>query len=452
MASINLVGVLRDPTGEFSYKNKIRFTHNTTTGQTLKGFSSVYAVEVDGAYDIDLEYGNVLIETFDVINMRWISNGVLTINSDTPATDLPSLLGITTPATNADLLVFQVLVADAEIAATESEAAQLAAEAAAQGYADITGGMIVRRADDNGNYNVMLKIPMFTLDAVNTKLGTSMGTGPHPAFIRPNGSVMTHFEYGVYLASNDGSNNPVSEAFKDPYVNVSYDTALAKCAAMGAGWHLANNAEWAAIALLCQMNGWNVLGNTNDGRSHSEQYQSGVRADGLQPGDSAGDARTFTGSGPLSWRHNNAINGIADLVGNVWEWQDGFKQVEGQIVVAERNGAAEVDWVAQAAWYNGDSKLANAKTSDASFSVTWIDQQKDANYIANPLLQSLLIEPIPELQTATGILYCSNTMTGFPRRGGYWDHGSDAGLGALVLHSSRTYSFSSIGFRPAFFE
>ena len=200
------------------------------------------------------------------------------------------------------------------------------------------------------------------------------------------------------------------------------------------------------------MNGWNVLGNTNDGRSHAEKYQTAVRADGLQPGDATGRARTLTGSGPLSWRHNNAINGIADLVGNVWEWQDGFKQVEGQIVVAERNGAAEVDWVAQAAWYNGDSKLANAKTSDASFSVTWIDQQKDANYIANPLLQSLLIEPIPELQTATGILYCNNTMTGFPRRGGDWYHGSNAGLGALDLYSSRGGAGSGSGFRPAFFE
>ena len=385
--------------------------------------------------------------------MRWISSGVLTINSDTPATDLPSLLGITTPATNADLLVFQALVADAELAATESESAQLAAETAAQAYADITGGMIVRRVDDNGNYNVMLKIPMFTLDAVNTKLGTSMGTGPHPAFIRPNGTVMTHFEYSVYLASNDGSNNPVSEAFKEPYVGVSYDTALAKCAAMGAGWHLANNAEWAAIVLLCQMNGWNVLGNTNDGRSHSEQYQSGVRADGLQPGDSAGDARTFTGSGPLSWRHNNAINGIADLVGNAWEWQDGFKQVNGQIVVAERNSAAEVDWVAQAAWYNGDNKLANAKTTDnTGISVAWLDQQKDANYITNTLLQSLLIEPIAELPTATGQLYCNNTLAGFPLRGGAWRRGSVAGLGALNLSSLRTGSGSNVGFRPAFFE
>jgi len=40
MASITLSGVLRDPTNEFAYKNKIRFTHVTTTGQTIKGFRS----------------------------------------------------------------------------------------------------------------------------------------------------------------------------------------------------------------------------------------------------------------------------------------------------------------------------------------------------------------------------------------------------------------------------
>jgi len=43
-------------------------------------------------------------------------------------------------------------------------------------------------------------------------------------------------------------------------------------------------------------------------------------------------------------------------------------------------------------------------------------------------------------------------MTGFPRRGGYWARGSNAGLGALDLGSSRAASGSSIGFRPAFFE
>jgi hypothetical protein len=28
---------------------------------------------------------------------------------------------------------------------------------------------------------------------------------------------------------------------------------------------------------------------------------------------------TLAGSGPLSWRHDNTLAGIADLVGNVWE-------------------------------------------------------------------------------------------------------------------------------------
>jgi len=151
MASINLTGILRDPTGEFSYRNKIRFTHNTNTGQTLKGFRSIHKIEIDGAYDIDLEYGNVLIETHDYLNKCWISNGVITINSDTPATDLPSLLGITTPATDADLLVFQALVEDANQYAQDAEISAVAA-AASEGvvqsiiddlnYSNITTGLV----------------------------------------------------------------------------------------------------------------------------------------------------------------------------------------------------------------------------------------------------------------------------------------------------------------------
>ncbi len=125
MASLNLTGILRDPTGEFSYKNQIRFTHSTTTGQTLAGFQSIELIEVDGAYDINVEYGNVLIETWDYLKRTWLSHGELTINSETPATDLPTLLGITTPVTDPDLLVIQVLVADAA-----------ASEAAAGGFAD----------------------------------------------------------------------------------------------------------------------------------------------------------------------------------------------------------------------------------------------------------------------------------------------------------------------------
>jgi len=60
MASINLTGVLRDSTGEFSHLNKIRFTHTTTTGQTLKGFRSVHVIAENGYYDIDVEYGECI--------------------------------------------------------------------------------------------------------------------------------------------------------------------------------------------------------------------------------------------------------------------------------------------------------------------------------------------------------------------------------------------------------
>jgi hypothetical protein len=455
MASINLTGVLRDPTGEFSNRNKIRFTHNTTTGQTPKGFSSVHTIVSDGSYDIDLEYGNVLIETHDALNRRWVSSGVITINSDTPATDLPSLLGITTPATDADLLVFQTLVADAKLAQTSAESAQAAAELAAQAYADMSGGTVISRIDENGNGNVMLKIPAYTLDAVNSKLGINLGTGLHPAFIKPDGTPRTHFEYALYTASNDGNGHPISAPFADPYTTISFDSAKSKCEAMGTGWHLASNAEWSAIVWLCIMNGWlGQHGNTNYGRYHGDTFETAIRQDAAQAGDASGTARTLTGSGPLSWRHNGAISGIADMVGNTWEWQDGFKQVNGQIYVAHRSGMAEDDWIAQAAWYNGDNKLAAVKTAAATgISVTaWSSQQLDANYIANPLLQALLIEPNSATADIVGKLYCNNTITGFPRRGGYWSYGSDAGLGALGLSNGRSDAGNVIGFRPAFFE
>ena len=134
MANINLTGVLRDPTGEFSNLAKVRFTHGTTTGQTIKGFCSTYTIAADGSYDIDVEYGNVFIETQDADCRRWISHGTITINSDTPATDLPTLLGITTPATDEDLLVFQTLAADA---AASAAAAQVSADAAAVSASDL---------------------------------------------------------------------------------------------------------------------------------------------------------------------------------------------------------------------------------------------------------------------------------------------------------------------------
>lgn len=462
MANINLTGILRDPTGEFSYRNQIRFTHNTNTGQTLKGFRSVHDIEVDGAYDIDVEYGNVSVETFDVLNRSWIYHGTFTINSDTPATDIPTLLGITTPATNAELLVFQALAADA--AQDAADAANSAAEAAssASSIPDIpkipieqaSGGMNVYRLDSNGNYNMMVKIPMFTNKVVNDTLGTNWlpESDPHPAFIRPDGTTMPWFEIGMYQASNDGTGKPVSAAYKDPYTTINYDSAKSKCSSMGAGWGLMSNAQWAAVSLWCLMNDYQPLGNTYYGLSHTKNHLAGIRQDGGTNGDASGTARILTGSGPTEFRHNKAEQGISDMVGNVGEWVDGMKIVDGQIFIAETERQAEIDWVAQPAFLDAGNKLNSSKTGAASTSTEWSALGKDASYAQNQLLQQHCVEPTVSTTELNGTFYYNNDGERFPRRGGRWRNVSNAGLGALDLYGARSGTNSDIGFRPAFFE
>lgn len=66
----------------------------------------------------------------------------------------------------------------------------------------------------------------------------------------------------------------------------------------------------------------------------------GRRADGSIR-ETAGSARTLTGSGPVQWRHNGKENGIADLSGNVWEWNSGMRIFNGEIQIIENNNAAK---------------------------------------------------------------------------------------------------------------
>jgi len=68
------------------------------------------------------------------LNRVWVSQGTFTINSDTPATSLPALLGITTPSTDADLLVFQALAEDAYSSANDAEAALADTQALFNGF------------------------------------------------------------------------------------------------------------------------------------------------------------------------------------------------------------------------------------------------------------------------------------------------------------------------------
>ncbi|CAH9015745.1 putative methyl-accepting chemotaxis protein [Vibrio phage 230E39-1] len=132
MASINLKGYLREPLGETSGGNKIVFTHVSTTGEVIAGSRTSYTVEANGYYDIDIEYGNVAIETSDLNSRSWQYHGTTTINHETTATTLPTLLNSFVPPSDAQIILFQDLVKDAEDARDASAASAVLSQSAAQ--------------------------------------------------------------------------------------------------------------------------------------------------------------------------------------------------------------------------------------------------------------------------------------------------------------------------------
>jgi hypothetical protein len=129
MASVNLTGTLTNPEGEPDEGAIVKFTLLTTTGNTVSSSKSQLDVPQDGLYDIDIVYGNLRV---DYINedgsTRFVA--IVTVNGDTVATSLPELLNAAVPPTDAQLLEFQGILADAVTAQVAAEAAETGAVAA----------------------------------------------------------------------------------------------------------------------------------------------------------------------------------------------------------------------------------------------------------------------------------------------------------------------------------
>lgn len=323
-----------------------------------------------------------------------------------------------------------------------------------------SGGQQTVIYDAAGNANVMFVLPRFTYADIG--MTTAMGAGDITAFDFGSGSIKSEIFIGAYLASGSGS---VSAPRQDPRASLNHTAARAACAAKGAGWHLMTAHEWAAIALWCMANGYEPIGNTNWGRNHAKTWLIGDRADGLAPGDASGTGRTQTGSlGPAA-THNNAVSGIADLVGNVWEWQDGFLLMDGRFKLSSFNTQAEDNWAFVDAYLDasslsgGSAILSSAITNRLgplgdnanagnSASVDWRSMTKAGGYVSLQAMKRLLLEPAGALPQ--GRLYMRNFGERLPFRGGAWNGGASAGLAALSLYHSRVVTDTNIGFRPAF--
>ena len=92
MSSITLSGILLDPNSDFAVGDEIRFTHQSNTGQTLKGATSLIRIPSDGSYSITLQYGLILVEYKDALSTQFKSLGVVTVDGNSTATNLPDLL------------------------------------------------------------------------------------------------------------------------------------------------------------------------------------------------------------------------------------------------------------------------------------------------------------------------------------------------------------------------
>lgn len=323
-----------------------------------------------------------------------------------------------------------------------------------------TGGRQTIIRDSAGNANAMFVLPRFSY--ADLGMTADMGTGDVTAFDFGSGSIKSEIFIGAYLASGSGA---VSAPWQDPRASLDHTAARAACAAKGAGWHLMTAHEWAAIALWCMANGYEPIGNTNWGRSHAKTWMVGDRADNRAPGDASGTGRTQTGSMGSEATHTRTLGGIADLVGNVWEWQDGLLLQDGRFKLSAHNTQAEVDWAFADAFLDastptgGSAILSNAvnnrlgaigdnANAGNSANVEWRAMTKSGSYVSNQALRRLLVEPASVLPK--GRIYMRNFGERLPCRGGARNGADGAGLAALDLRSSRMYADTSTGFRPAF--
>lgn len=308
-----------------------------------------------------------------------------------------------------------------------------------------SGGKNTVMYDDKGNPSVMVCIPKFNLsDVIDGAPATA-----HPAFI-VNGVEKNEIWISKYQnVVHDG--RAYSLPGLDPRTSITFDQAKAVCEKKGAGWHLMTNAEWAAIALWSKKNATLPRGNNNYGSDHTYPHEKIVTATKESDGRTA---RGKVGTGPATWSHDHTPDGIYDLNGNVWEWNNGLKLQDGRIIVMNNNdfNAPETDWVQTNSHFDNMGGLvvnSSRTATTGSLSKAFSGLGAASGHTIPELLKYLAIAP-HDAQTIDDVVYVTLEGERLAVRGGRWSSAANAGAFAFYLTHVRSDLGTDIGFRSAF--
>lgn len=337
-----------------------------------------------------------------------------------------------------------------------------------------SGGKNTLVYDNAGNPSVMVVIPKFNLEDVDPS-GT-LGTGTHPAFI-VHGKEVPEIMISKYPNVVVGG-RAYSLAHEDPANWINFDASKSACEAKGRGWHLMSRLEFAAIAQWCHKNGFMPRGNTNWGKAYDAPHEHGVMG---------GDGRTLTGSGPVSWNHDNTPYGISDLCGDVLEWNDGMKTIDGKIYAVGEDGTIMNNFDTQNTYKNLagfiDTGACYNSIAAGNGNKVYADIGKyniagsvvNKAYTGGPTEEGYAQNAgkIAEIGAASGFTipksiyqlgvalpstwtdvddysWVRNYGERLPFAGGYWADGWVAGVFALFVGDCRSLTNSNVGFRSAY--
>lgn len=336
--------------------------------------------------------------------------------------------------------------------------------------------------DNAGKPSVMVRIPKMTY----AQLGMGESTALFPAFII-NGQEVDEIYISKYLNIVQNG-RAYSLPGVDPAASMNFDQARSYCEAKGDGWHCMTRMEWGLLMRICEMQGFIPLGNNNYGKHSSEQFYKAIPTF-IDTGAGGKTGRTATGTGPLTWYHDNSPSGIADLVCDVWEWAGGVRTVYGELqVMANNNGAdaansqgtSSIKWMAISAddgsyiTPDGSGTTANSVKLDIvsghiQWSKTITTRNKDSDWpscsFAAITCDSTISDAAKLVLQCLGMLpYKSTDLCAKAGHqcwfrnldaerafssGGRWDD-SSSGLASFYGGHPRSNSRTHIGFRAAF--